>query len=229
MRKLLPLVAFLVASVAPWAIADATAPGQKAPEVPAIDGTYILNSSSLPTTSTKAAKGVKGEKGNTWNTTTTTGFPRTARSATIAKNEIHISGQSWPMTYTIDPTKTPMAIDVTTLDERNKPTKSLGVIEIGDNNRITIALARPGNDRPRTTAEGEGVTLYYFQKAPPPPRTEYRIVALSVGKEAEAEKELNKLLNDGYELVNTTNPLAPDPKSSVTTVHFILKRTVGQP
>ena len=52
-----------------------------------------------------------------------------------------------------------------------------------------------------------------------------RIVAMTVGKEADAEKELNRLAQEGFELVNTTNPAATDGKASVTTVHFILKRT----
>lgn len=73
------------------------------------------------------------------------------------------------------------------------------------------------------------MTVYYFQKAPPPPRTEFRIVALAVGKEAEAEKELNALAKEGYELVTTTSPTAVNDKAAVTTVHFILKRTVKQP
>ena len=50
--------------------------------------------------------------------------------------------------------------------------------------------------------------MYYFQKAPPPPKVEFRIVALTAGKEADAEKELNKLANEGYELVTTTSPIA---------------------
>jgi hypothetical protein len=49
---------------------------------------------------------------------------------------------------------------------------------------------------------------------------------LTVGKEEATEKELNKLAQDGFELLSTTQPAAADAKSSVTTVHFILKRTV---
>ena len=73
------------------------------------------------------------------------------------------------------------------------------------------------------------MTVYYFQKAPPPPKTEFRIVAMTVGKEEEAEKELNKLAAAGYELVTTTTPAAVNDKASPTTVHFVLKRTVKQP
>ena len=111
---------------------------------------------------------------------------------------------------------------------RGKKTKSLGIVEI-NGNRLTIALAKDGLERPKTTDEAEGVTVYYFQKAPPPPRAEFRIVAMTVGKEEAAEKELNKLSQEGFELVNTTNPAAADGKSSPTTVHFILKRTVKVP
>jgi hypothetical protein len=46
-------------------------------------------------------------------------------------------------------------------------------------------------------------------------------------QEEVAEKELNKLAQDGFEFVSTTQPVALDAKSSVTTVHFLLKRTVA--
>ena len=63
-------------------------------------------------------------------------------------------------------------------------------------------------------------------KSPPPPRVEFRIVAMRAGMEEAVEKELNKLSQEGFELVNTTNPIAADGKTNPTTVHFILKRTV---
>ena len=129
------------------------------------------------------------------------------------------------MEYTLDPTKDPITIDVETTTIRGKKVKSLGIVEISGN-RLTIAIAKEGGERPKTTEEADGVTVYYFQKAPPPPKVEFRIVAMTVGKEADAEKELNKLANEGFELVTTTNPAATDSKSSVTTVHFILKRTI---
>ena len=69
------------------------------------------------------------------------------------------------------------------------------------------------------------MTVYYFQKAPPPPKVEYKVVALTAGKEADIEKELNKLAGEGYELVNTTNPIATDAKAAPTIIHFVLKRT----
>jgi hypothetical protein len=132
------------------------------------------------------------------------------------------------MEYTFDPTKSPMTIDVEIVPVRGKKTKGLGVVEISGN-RLTIALAKEGSARPKTTEEVEGVTVYYFLKVPPPPRAEFRIVAMTAGKEDEAEKELNKLTQEGYELVTTTSPIAPNPRASVTTVHFVLKRTVKQP
>jgi hypothetical protein len=48
---------------------------------------------------------------------------------------------------------------------------------------------------------------------------------MTAGKEEDAEKELNKLTKEGYELVNTTNPIATDGKASPTVIHFVLKRT----
>jgi uncharacterized protein (TIGR03067 family) len=159
--------------------------------------------------------------------------------ATITKNEITFDGRAaasplasvgGPMTmeYTLDPTKSPAQIDVEIVNLRGKKSKSLGIVEVNGNHLI-IALAKEGDERPKTTEEAEGVTVYYFQKAPLPPRTEFRIVAMTVGKEEAAEKELNKLAQDGFELVSTTQAVAVDAKSSVTTVHFLLKRTVKQP
>jgi len=89
---------------------------------------------------------------------------------------------------------------------------------------LVIAVAKERDERPKNTEENDNVTVYYFQKAPPPPKVEFKIVAMTVGKEADAEKELNKLALEGFELVNTTNPAATDGKASPTTVHFILKR-----
>jgi hypothetical protein len=153
--------------------------------------------------------------------------------ATITKTEIILEGNNrvsplaaaggpTTMEYTIDATKSPASIDVEILSLRGKKTKSLGLVEV-HGNRLILALAKEGDERPKSTDEAEGVTVYYFQKAP---RTEYRIVAMTVGKEEAMEKELNKLSQEGYELVSTTQPSAADAKSSVTTVHFILKRTV---
>jgi hypothetical protein len=154
-------------------------------------------------------------------------------AATITKNEITLegSGRINPITglggqttmeYTLDTTKTPAFIDVDVISLRGKKSKSLGLVEV-HGNRLIIALAKEGDERPKSTEEAEGVTVYYFQKAP---RTEYRIVALTVGKEEATEKELNKLAQEGFELVTTTQPTATDAKSSVTTVHFLLRRTV---
>jgi hypothetical protein len=153
--------------------------------------------------------------------------------ATISKSEITLerpatSAAPTIMDYTFNPTKTPMTIDVETFTLRGKKTKSLGIVEV-IGNRVIIALAPEGEDRPKTVDEAEGVTIYYLQKVPPPPKTEFRIVALTAGKEEAAEKELNKLSQEGYQLVSTTNPIATDPKGTVTTIHFVLKRTVKQP
>jgi hypothetical protein len=153
--------------------------------------------------------------------------------ATITKNEITLEGNGrvsplaannvpTTMEYTIDTTKTPAFINVEITNIRGKKSKSLGVVEV-HNNRLTVALAKEGDERPKTTEEAEGVTVYYFQKAP---HHEYRIIAMTAGKEETIEKELNKLALEGFELESTTQPSAVDGKSSVTVVHFILKRTV---
>ena len=115
-------------------------------------------------------------------------------------------------------------IDVEIANLRGKKSKSLGIVEV-NGNRMILALAKEGDERPKTTEEADNVTVYYFQTSPPPPRTEFRIVAMTVGKEEAAEKELNKLSQEGFEFVSTTQPVAADAKSSVTTIHFLLKRT----
>jgi hypothetical protein len=151
--------------------------------------------------------------------------------AIITKNEITLEGNNLrplmstgptTMEYTLDASKSPAFIDVDVVSLRGKKSKMLGLAEV-NGSRLIIALAKEGDERPKTTEEADGVTVYYFQKAP---RTEYRIIAMTVGKEEAMEKELNKLAQEGFELVSTTQPSAADSKSSVTTVHFILKRTV---
>jgi uncharacterized protein (TIGR03067 family) len=236
MRRFLPLVAVLVAVAVTQGDKPvrARAPVPNAPVPPSIDGKYtLLTTSAGPLGGPAGFPGKGPGKGADpadgpagWTTSRTT-----VRSETIiTKNEITIeprtaTGLPTLMEYTLDPTKTPMTIDVEIINVRGKKTKALGIVEIS-NSRMTMALAREGTERPKTTDEAEGVTVYYFLKAPPPPKVEYRIVAMRVGGEEEAEKELNKLTKEGFELVNTTSPIANNDKASVTTVHFILKRTV---
>jgi uncharacterized protein (TIGR03067 family) len=224
MRQLLTLTVFLLVPAGSRGDEKVGAPVPKTPVPPPIDGKYTLLATFGGSTLTPKGGGFGPDGGVT----------RTSRSeAIITKNEITIEPRTVTaapimMEYTFDPTKSPMTIDVEIMTVRGKKTKALGIVEI-NNTRLTIALAREGTERPKTTNEAEGVTVYYFQKAPPPPKTEFRIVAMTVGKEEEAEKELNKLAAAGYELVTTTNPTAADPKASVTTVHFVLKRTVKLP
>jgi len=223
MRKFLPLVAVLVTFVG--LRADA-APVPKTPVPPSIDGKYTLLATYGTTTAPKGfAKADPTDPAGP-----SFGTRNTRTEATITKNEITIeprtvSANPTFMEYTMDTTKSPITIDVETITVRGKKTKSFGIVEV-NGNRVTIALAKEGTERPKTTDEAEGVTVYYFLKAPPPPKAEFRIVAMTVGKEEEAEKELNKLAAQGYELVNTTHPAATDPKGAPTTVHFILRRTV---
>ncbi|MBY0458436.1 MAG: hypothetical protein K2V38_13940, partial [Gemmataceae bacterium] len=153
---------------------------------------------------------------------------RSRPETNISKTEIVIeprtvTGLPVTMEYTLDPTQNPITIDVETIPLRGKKVKQLGIVEV-TGSRLVIALGKEGGDRPKTTEDAEGVTVYYFQKVPQP-RTEYRIVAMTVGKEAQAEKELNHLAQEGFELVSTTTPAAADARSSPTTVHFVLKRT----
>lgn len=228
MRQLVPVVAVLVALVGLHA--DGKAPAPKTPPLPSIDGKYTLLATyngALPDRPAKgfAPAGPGAGAADPWGT----GARTALRGETvITRNEITIEGRTTTalpttMEYTLDGTKTPMTIDVENVPIRGKRTRQLGVVEVSGN-RLVVALAKEGAERPKSTDEAEGVTVYYFQKAPPPPKHEFRIVAMSVGKEADAEKELNKLAAEGFELVSTSGPLAPNPQASATTVHFVLKR-----
>jgi uncharacterized protein (TIGR03067 family) len=246
MNTLLSLAVVLVALVGSRAEEKIAAPLPKDTPLLTIDGKYTLLSVSTP-----ADRGALGGFPNGGGVGPGGGgfggggVRMTANSAymvgpaTITKKEITLDGSgrvgplvgiSGPTTmeYTLDPTKSPAFIDVDNVNLRGKKSKSLGIVEV-NGNRLIIALAKEGDERPKTTDEVDNVTVYYFQKAPPPPRTEFRIVAMTVGKEEAAEKELNKLAQDGFELVSTTQAVAVDAKSSVTTIHFLLKRTVKQP
>ena len=213
------------------------APTPKEPPSVSIEGKYNLVSVSLADDRAGGPGGLGGRGGGV-----VIGGPGgrvsanaayMAGPATITKNEITLEGNprvsplvnSGPQTmeYTFGSSK--KTIDLETFSIRGKKSKLLGVVEI-IGNRMVIAVAREGDERPKNTEEADGVTLYFFQKAPPPPRTEFKIVAMTVGKEEATEKELNKLAQEGYELVSTTQPTAANDKGAVTTVHFVLKRSV---
>lgn len=243
MRPLAPLAAFLFA-FAPQPTAG-KAPVPKDEPKASIEGKYNLTSVVSAANAGGAAGGViigGGGPGGAMPAAllrdrTLTYLPG---PASITKNQIIMEGRgpagapaailaslNLPVTmeYTVvDATKTLIQIDVFNVSPRGKKLKMPAVAEVIDD-RLIIAVAREGEERPKNTEEAEGVTVYYFAKAPPPPKVEFKIVAMTVGKEADAEKELNKLAQEGYELVSTTQPSAPDAKSSPTTVHFVLKRT----
>ena len=244
MLQLLSLTAVLLSLAGPRAGEATKAPLPKPQESPQVDGEYTLNYTVQLSNADGGGWGAGGGPGGGAVPVTQTVL-RSA-TATISKGTITFGtgdprmsdvgliesrfgrsrvGMNQTMTYAINPETTPISIDVFTVDARNKKEKSLGIIEVAEN-RITIALAKPGADRPKNMEEGENVTLYYFKKAPPPPRTEFRIVAMTAGKEAEAEKELNRLAKEGYELVTTTNPAAGAPPKSPPPVHIVLKRPV---
>jgi hypothetical protein len=245
MRTFLSLAAGLVALAGVRADEPIAAPAPKPADTLDLDGKYTLNCTYLVPVN-----------GNVWVGPGVVAQPATQSalrscSASISRGMITMSDfdSSWTdygptgfggwgpragtegtrtLIYTLDQTKTPATVDVVVTDIRNKKVRSLGILQAAED-RITIALAKPGADRPKNMEESDEVTLYYFKKTPPPPKVEFRIVAMTVGKEAEAEKQLNKLSDDGFELVSTTNPAAADPKAAATTVHFVLKRTAKRP
>ena len=229
MWQILPAAAILIAVSGSRPSERINAPVPKTPPVPSIHGNYLLLATSNGVTEAPFA-GPGGGRGGFGGRSTS--LRSLSVTTAISRSEIVIEGRgstlSTTMEYTLEPSKSPITIDVESTSVRNKKTKLQGIVEI-NGNRLTIALAKEGGERPKTTDEADGVIVYYFQKAPPPPRIEYRIIAMTAGKEAAAEKELNKLVKEGYELVSTTNPIAPNATSSVTTIHFILKRTVKQP
>lgn len=229
MRKLLPF-ALLVVAVGARADEPVRAPVPKAPVPPSIEGRYVVVLTELQPGFGGPWGGAPGGWGGPGVPAVGPGNPNPLRrsssqrgAAVVTANAITIGETK--MAYTLDATKTPMTIDVETHPLGEKPRKQVGVIE-ASGDRLTVALAKEGGERPKSVEEADGVTVYYFQKAPPPPRTEYRIVALNVGEEERVEKELNQLAKEGFELVTTTSPTAPNQKASATTIHFVLKRTV---
>lgn len=226
MRRLLTLTVVLVAFASSRADEKINAPVPKTQPLPSIDGKYTLVATSGNTAVASGGFGGRGGGDTPLRVTTS------SRSETIiTKNEITIeprtaTGSPTVMEYTLDTTKSPITIDAEIINVQGKKTKRLGIVEM-NGNRLTIALSKEGLERPKTTDDADGVTVYFFQKVLPP-KVEFRIVAMTVGSEVAVEKELNKLVSEGFELVNTTNPLASDPKGAPTTVHFILKRTTKQ-
>ena len=210
-----PLIAFAL-GLLPFAALAAPAP--VVPPPPSIEGKYVLLTS---TTTSATGKNRPGAFGTDGPGSSAFGPSGARRETVITKDTIAIDGRTASWDYRIDPTTKPMSIDITITPPRGKKTKSLGIIEaVGD--KLTLAYAAEGAERPKDFEDAEGVSHFVFQKAPPPPRTEYKIVVLKGGKEQETEKELNALAKDGYEVMSThATPTPGDP-----TIHFVLKRTV---
>lgn len=235
MRTLLSVAVVLVAAAGSHAGGKAPVPKDKGAAAGDIAGKYTLLSVSTPDDRNGAGGfgGIAaGGPGGVVRIRTSSVYM--TGPATITKDTITIEGRGvvnpfggaggpTTMEYTLDASKTPMTIDVMNVSLRGKKTKALGLVEVvGD--RLVVAIAKEGDERPKNTEENGDVTVYYFQKAPPPPKVEFKVVAMTAGKEADAEKELNRLAAEGYELVNTTNPIATDAKAAPTIIHFVLKR-----
>src|SRR5579872_2435423 len=195
MRTLSFLAVAIVALANTHASEKIAAPVPKDPPAPfSIEGKYNLVSVSNPgdrggpggpNVIVGPGGGGFGGRGVSLNSAMMTG------PATITKNEITLEGNTrisplaaaangpTTMEYSLDTKKSPAFIDVEILNLRGKKSKCLGLVEV-NGNRLIIAIAKEGDERPTTTEEAENVTVYYFQKAP---RTEYRIIAMTVGKE----------------------------------------------
>lgn len=203
--------------------APAAAPVPAPARPPAVEGKYTLAASAV----VRAVPGGFGGGGRGGGPAaaaplrTARLLPPNRQEATVTRDTITIAGTDTTWEYRIDPSAKPMAIDLTIVPLIGKKVKVAGIIEAtGD--RLVIAHAEEGAERPKSFDPADGVSVYVFQKAPPPPRTEYRIVVLRVGKEAEAEAAINRLARDGFEVAHTTTPTSP-PES---VIHFVLKRTV---
>jgi uncharacterized protein (TIGR03067 family) len=193
------------------------APAPNVPPPPSIEGKYTLVSSS--TAINGKARAAFGESGPGSGFTSST----VRRDSVITRDSISIDGRTASWDYRLDPSTKPMSIDITITPARGKKTKVLGIVEEkGD--KLTIVYAAEGNDRPKDfEGDGENQSTFVFQKVPPPPRPEYKIIVLRGGKEQEVEKELNTLAKDGFEVMSTHATQTPgDP-----TIHFILKRMVS--
>lgn len=200
-------------------VAAAAAPVPNVPPAPSIEGKYTV----LTSGTNRPTKGGGGFAADPL----AGGFSGPAstlrRETIITKDSITIDGRTATWEYKLDPTTKPMSIDLTITPLRGKKTKHLGIVEqTGD--KLSLAYAPEGAERPKDFEDTENTAQFIFQKAPPPPRAEYRIVVLTVGQEAEAEKTINALSKEGYEVAFTTNPAAVAGQNPV--IHLVLKRMV---
>ena len=208
--------AALVLGFVPF-IATAAAPVPNLPPAPTIEGKYALLSSSTNGFKGKA-RGFAGRDDGTL----LRGGPRSTDAA-ISKSTIVIDGRTATWEYTLDARTKPMSIDITVTPLRGKKTKMLGIVEqTGD--KLILAYASDGGERPKDFEDAEGVTQYIFQKLPPPLHAEYRIVPMIIGREADAEKKINALAKDGFEVTSTTTAAKMNDGSMV--LHIVLKRMV---
>ena len=177
-----------------------------------IEGKYIFEASRTTRVRPAAPPVLGGAPAGFTGSSSLSGMKLPAK---ITATRIAIEGrQEWE--YTFDATAKPLALDLTTVPIIGKPTTALGIAEkSGD--RLLIAYAQEGGERPKSFDPADGVTILAFKVAPPPPTWEYRIVRLADGNEGSAEREMNKLSADGFELVVTTGTAGP-------VSHLVLKR-----
>lgn len=212
MNRLAVLVLGLVPLMA--VLGSAAAPVPALPPPPSIEGKYNLLSNS----NGGFKKGPRG-----FNSTDSTRGASRYTEAAITKNAIIIEGRTAAWEYTLDASTKPMSIDITVTPLRGKKTKMLGIVEhVGD--KLILAYASDGGERPKDFEDVEGVTQYIFQKAPPPLHAEYRIVVMTLGREADAEKKINVLAKEGFEIASTTAPAKLGDGSTV--LHVMMKRMV---
>lgn len=227
MRKL----AALILGVIPVSVAAAPVPN--VPPAPTIEGKYTVLAQGRAVTGKAARGGGFGGPAGLAADDDPRGFgggPASAlrRDTTITRDTITMetrtgsSSTTWE--YRLDPSTKPMSIDIVVVPLIGKKTKLHGIVEqTGD--RLKIAYTPEGVERPKDFDDTENAIVYVFQKAPPPPRTEYRIIAVPVGGEAAAEKELNQLAKEGFEIAFTATPSAGPGATPGT--QLILKRTVS--
>jgi uncharacterized protein (TIGR03067 family) len=218
-------LAILLLGIGIVPVATAAAPVPKTPPVPTLEGKYTVLGQGRTVV---GRRGLGGPAALADDERGFVGSPASAlrRDVTVTRDTITMEGRTGATTtweYRLDSSTKPMSIDLVIVPLIGKKTKAHGIVELAGD-RVKIAYTPEGSERPKGFDDTENAVVYVFQKVPPPPRTEYKIVTLKPGKEDEAEKRLNELARDGFEISHSTTP-GRGGDDQVT--HLILKRTVS--
>jgi uncharacterized protein (TIGR03067 family) len=206
-------------------VATTAAPVPNVPPVPTLEGKYTVLGQGRTVVGKRGFGGPAGLAADDER-----GFVASAsalrRDVTITRDTISMESRTGATTtweYRLDASTKPMSIDLVIVPLIGKKSKAHGIVELAGE-RVKVAYTPEGSERPKDFDDTENAVVYVFQKVPPPPRTEYKIVTLKAGKEDEAEKRLNELARDGFEISHSTTP---GRGGDDQVIHLILKRTVS--